>query len=73
MFEYLGIPISGTKPLKKNFDKVISRAASRIYNWTSLYLSLAGRIILIGSVLQSFHVFMLSFTAMPTGISRAGW
>lgn len=60
--KYLGSPISnGTNVC----DFLIESFASRLNYWNSKLLSLAGRVILIKSILQSISVYYMSTRKIP--------
>lgn len=53
---YLGIPISGRRPRKQDWEGLFLKIRRRLSTWKASYLSLGGRLTLFNSVL----------TALPT-------
>ncbi|XP_039125244.1 uncharacterized protein LOC120261424 [Dioscorea cayenensis subsp. rotundata] len=50
---YLGIPISGRRPRKQDWEGVILKVRKRLAAWKLQHLSLGGRLILVNSVLSA--------------------
>jgi len=59
-FKYLQMPIGGCHKRGKFWDKVVNRIKSRLGRWKDRYISRAGRLCLIKSVLSSIPLFCLS-------------
>ncbi|XP_028080046.1 uncharacterized protein LOC114281693 [Camellia sinensis] len=67
---YLGLPL-GTNPRRKAAWKpVIDKFKSKLASWKRRYLSFAGRLTLIKSVLSSLPVYFLSIFKLPVGIAK---
>ncbi|XP_074271541.1 uncharacterized protein LOC141595473 [Silene latifolia] len=69
MGKYLGLPTDFGASKKEIFAMVIDKVRSRIQSWNNNYLSSAGRLTLINSVLSSLSVFSLSVFKMPVSVS----
>jgi len=48
---YLGIQVGFHLPPEANFDKILSALKGKLINWSTCYLSLAGRILVVNQVL----------------------
>ncbi|PKA59033.1 Putative ribonuclease H protein [Apostasia shenzhenica] len=66
--KYLGIPLISRRPVKADFQHIIDSVRDRISSWGTRYLSLAGRVTLINSMLTSIPIFSLSHTFMPGNV-----
>ncbi|PKA59073.1 Putative ribonuclease H protein [Apostasia shenzhenica] len=66
--KYLGIPLISRRPVKADFQHIIDSVRNRISSWGTRYLSLAGRVTLINSVLTSIPIFSLSHTFVPSNV-----
>jgi ribonuclease HI len=64
-FTYLGIPISKTNPRTSNWNHLLDKLKKRISSWGANWLSLAGRIVLIKSVLASVPIYQNSLLLAP--------
>lgn len=49
---YLGIPVSGRRPRKLDWERLIAKVRGRLTSWKSSYLSIGGRLTLVNSVLS---------------------
>ena len=68
--KYLGIPLTD-KPLAfSNWESLISKLKKKISNWTFRALNLAGRLILVKSVLQAMPIYLFSAIAVPKSVSN---
>jgi hypothetical protein len=65
-FTYLGTPISKANPRISNWNNLIDKLKKRISSWGENWLSLAGRIVLIKSVLESVPIYQNSFLLAPS-------
>jgi len=69
-FKYLGLEVGGN-PRKKSFwDPVISKLNTRLSVWKGRFLSLAGRMCVIKSVLNAIPLFYLSTFKAPESIYK---
>jgi len=67
-FKYMGIEVGG-KPRKKQFSKpILNKLRDKLCVWNERFMSLAGRICLIKSILTVVPLFYLSFFKAPTTI-----
>ncbi|XP_062089135.1 uncharacterized protein LOC133795693 [Humulus lupulus] len=64
-FQYLGIPISAKKFSPCDYEGLIDKMVDRIKNWSWKFLSFAGRLTLINSVLISFHTYWAHIVVLP--------
>ncbi|CAJ2662883.1 unnamed protein product [Trifolium pratense] len=67
-FLYLGLPIGGDPRRLCFWEPVLDRLKNRLSGWSSRFLSIGGRLVLIKSVLTSLPVYALSFFKAPSGI-----
>lgn len=65
---YLGIPISAKKIKKKDCSFIIEKLKSKLTSWKSKFLSSAGRIVLIKSVLNATSLYAGSAIFFPASI-----
>jgi len=56
-FMYLGLPIGGNARRLDFWEPVIKRIQARLWGWSSKFLSLGGRLVLLKSVLSSLPVY----------------
>nr|ABN08480.1 Putative non-LTR retroelement reverse transcriptase, related [Medicago truncatula] len=68
LFVYLGLPIGGDHRRLLFWDPVLNTIKSRLSRWQNRFLSFAGRLILLNSVLTSLPIYVLSFFKAPSGI-----
>ncbi|XP_073263899.1 uncharacterized protein [Populus alba] len=64
-FKYLGVPLSPHRLLASQYSPLIHRLESAIQNWMGKYLSYAGRLELIKSVLHGMVQFWISIFPIP--------
>lgn len=67
-FSYLGVPLTSTKPKVSDFRSLIHHITRRITSWTSRFLSFAGRLELIQSVIYSVQNFWSSIFILPKAV-----
>lgn len=65
---YLGLPLSTHKLNLTDFFFIIDKVDKRLAGWRGLLLSLAGRAILVRSVLRALPVYAMSVLLLPAGI-----
>jgi hypothetical protein len=63
-FTYLGLPLGLTKPLVKDYAPLICRIERRL-SASSLYLSQAGRLQLINSIISSLPTYFMCTLKLP--------
>ena len=69
-FKYLGVPIFKVKPKVSSWDPLIEKLNSKIKAWGASWLNLAGKTVLIKSVLASMPVFQCSLLLAPLTVLR---
>lgn len=62
---YLGIPISGCRPRRQDWEILISKVRNRLATWKSKLLSLGGRLTLVNSVLSAIPTYWMSIFKLP--------
>uniref|UniRef100_A0A803N7Q2 Reverse transcriptase zinc-binding domain-containing protein n=1 Tax=Chenopodium quinoa TaxID=63459 RepID=A0A803N7Q2_CHEQI len=67
---YLGTPADFGTTKKEIFGFMVDRVKERLNAWNSLFLSPAGRLTLIKSVLSSLGTYVLSILKCPMGILK---
>lgn len=67
-FNYLGAPLYKGRCKAEYFDRVIQIISNKLEGWKSKFMSFAGKITLIKSVLASIPVHTLSCMAVPKSI-----
>eukprot|EP00253_Pinus_taeda_P016827 PITA_16827 len=66
--KYLGNLLDFTSKKLKNWQGVLEKLRNRVANWAFRTLNMAGRIVLVESVLQAIPIYPLSIMATPLGI-----
>ena len=67
---YLGVPLISTKLTASNCKPLVDRILSRVSSWTARFLSFAGRLQLIKSVLYGIQSFWNGLFILPKDITR---
>lgn len=57
--KYLGLPLMNTRPNKLHFQPVVDKMSATLTTWISKYLSLAGRMVMVKSVISSLLGYYL--------------
>jgi len=70
LFVYLGMLVGGCHKRGAFWGGVIERMKARLCRWKGRFLSLAGRICLIKSVLTFIPLFYLSLLKMPSVVAN---
>ncbi|XP_039169404.1 uncharacterized protein LOC120293745 [Eucalyptus grandis] len=65
---YLGVPIISSRLNRADCIALIDRITARIQSWTHRFLSFAGRLQLIRSVLHSIQAFWTSVFTLPSSV-----
>lgn len=65
---YLGVPIISSRLKRADCIALIDRITTRIQSWTHRFLSFAGRLQLIRSVLHSIQAFWTSVFTLPASV-----
>ncbi|CAL5415136.1 unnamed protein product [Camellia sinensis] len=68
---YLGLPLGANPRRKASWKPVLDKFKRKLAAWKRRYLSFAGRVTLIKSVLSSLPVYFLSIFKLPVGIAKA--
>ncbi|XP_057811890.1 uncharacterized protein LOC131026138 [Salvia miltiorrhiza] len=67
---YLGIPSTIGRSEKENFQMLIDRTRKKTKDWKRIFLSGAGKMILIQSVLQSIPTYLMSCFALSAQVCQ---
>lgn len=67
---YLGIPISGRRPRRHDWECVILKVRKRLSTWKGRFLSLGGRLTLVNSVLSVLPTYWLSIFRIPAWVIK---
>lgn len=67
-WQYLGVPVMGGRLLKRDCDELINGIMARLSSWSASYLSMAGCLTLINSLLCAMPVYLMTNCAIPVGI-----
>ncbi|CAJ2652147.1 unnamed protein product [Trifolium pratense] len=70
-FIYLGVPIFKGKPKTRYFYPIADRIKSKLSAWKASLLSIAGRVQLVKSVIQSMLVYSISVYSWPVSILKS--
>ncbi|XP_010520746.1 PREDICTED: uncharacterized protein LOC104799794 [Tarenaya hassleriana] len=65
---YLGVPILHAKSSRNKFDFLIERVSRHLSGWQSKLLSLAGRITLTKSILNTIPAFVMQTIKLPSSV-----
>lgn len=68
---YLGVPLVFGKLNNKDCKPLIDKITSRITAWTSWFLSLAGRLQLVNSILTSMYIYWCNNFFLPIKVIRS--
>ena len=66
--KYLGVPLVTTRLIFRDCKELVEKLANRINDWRNKFLSFAGRLQLIQSVLSSMHIYWASVFVLPARI-----
>lgn len=67
-FRYLGVPVISARLGKADCITLVNAITARIQSWTHRFLSFAGRVQLVKSVLYSIQVFWASVFFLPCAV-----
>ena len=70
-FKYLGLEVGGNPRKKKFWEPVLNKLKTRLNIWKRRFLSMAGRICLIKSILTSVPLYYLSLFRAPVMVCRS--
>ncbi|GKA35240.1 reverse transcriptase domain, reverse transcriptase zinc-binding domain protein [Tanacetum coccineum] len=66
--KYLGVPLVFSRLIFRDCTELVEKVRERIRDWKNKFLSFAGRVQLIRSVLASMHVYWASVFILPSRI-----
>ena len=67
---YLGIPLGANMRKVASWQCIIDKIQKKLASWKSCYLSRAGRLILIKSVLNCLPIYYLSLFKLPKKVAN---
>lgn len=68
--KYLGCPIHQSRPTKLSFQFIIEKIEAKLAGWKSKHLSLAGRVSLIKSVIETIPSHIMHCNLLPVSVSN---
>lgn len=71
LMRYLGVPLIAGKLSEGGCKALVDKITARIQSWTSKFLSFAGRLQLICSVLESFTNYWCTIFLIPKKVLKA--
>lgn len=69
-FTYLGVPIFKGKPKACYFQSIADKVKIKLASWKASLLSMAGRVQLVKSVIQSMFIHSMTVYSWPTKLLR---
>ena len=66
--KYLGFQLKPKCYLKSDWSWLIAKMEKRFKQWSHRWLSHAGRVVLVKSILEAIHVYWMSLAWIPIGI-----
>ena len=69
-FTYLGIPICKTKIKSEKWEPILDKFKSKIQGWSTNCLNLAGKMVLLKSVLNNMPIYQSSILLAPGSVIR---
>ncbi|MQL98153.1 hypothetical protein Taro_030857 [Colocasia esculenta] len=70
MMRYLGVPIRFGRARVADYKSLIDKINAKIVSWKSKFLSQAGRVTLINSVLSSIPIYTAAATSIPKSVIK---
>ena len=67
---YLGIPLVSSRLTQADCNALVNRITARIYHWSVRYLSYAGCLQLVNSVLFGIQTYWSSMFVLPAGVYK---
>lgn len=68
---YLGFPISGSRPTKSSVKFIMDKILGKLASWKTKFLSKAGRLCLISSVLNTMPNYYMQCLLLPESILKS--
>ena len=68
--KYLGLPLGSNPGRKQVWQPVMERIKKKLSGWKRRFLSYAGRVTLIKSVLSSLPIFYMSLFKIPVCVAK---
>ncbi|KAI9097859.1 hypothetical protein K1719_025630 [Acacia pycnantha] len=66
--KYLGVPLIHFRVTKETFGHIIQKVKSRLSSWKGKYLTMAGRAVLIKSVISVLPSYQMQSSILPKGV-----
>ncbi|GJT03162.1 putative RNA-directed DNA polymerase, eukaryota, reverse transcriptase zinc-binding domain protein [Tanacetum coccineum] len=66
--KYLGVPLVSSRLIYRDCKELVEKVKSKINDWKNKFLSFAGRVQLVQSVLASMHIYWASVFIIPSRI-----
>jgi len=70
-FKYLGLEVGGNPRKKKFWESVLNKMEARLSVWKERFLSMAGRICVIKSILTTVPLYYLSLFKAPDSVCKS--
>ena len=67
---YLGVPISVGRQSRESWQVILDKVRDKVNHWTHRWLSFAGRVQLIQSVVQALPIYRCMIQVAPVGFVR---
>nr|GEW37595.1 hypothetical protein [Tanacetum cinerariifolium] len=68
LVKYLGVPLVTSRLAFRDCKELIEKVQARVDDWKNKFLSVAGRLQLIRSVLSSMHIYWASIFILPSHV-----
>lgn len=69
-FNYLGVPLFRGKPKKSHLQGIADKIKIKLASWKAVLLSMAGRVLLVKSVIQAMLVHSMSVYSWPIALLK---
>ncbi|XP_056697347.1 uncharacterized protein [Spinacia oleracea] len=67
---YLGFPISGTRPTRSSVNFIMTKIVGKLASWKTNFLSKAGRLCLISSVINTMPSYYFQCLMLPKAVLK---
>ena len=64
-FKYLGVPIVKTKSKSSDWNPIVEKIKNKISGWGTAWLNLAGKVVLIKAIMNSYMLYQCSLLLAP--------